>query len=110
MNIAEVRREGLLDNEDERDRVANYLAAGTAILFTTATTPDMFDPARSAGLTVRSDGVWAWSDVITYYCARYGIAPEPALLQHIRAQGYLCRPLDDEQTDAAVTDFFASRV
>jgi hypothetical protein len=95
----------------DASRVAEYLSAGTAILFTTATAPDHFDPdaGEPAGLSVRSDGVWVWSDVITYYTRRYGIPPEPDLLAHIRQAGYVCPQLSDGQAAETLDAFYAAR-
>jgi hypothetical protein len=95
----------------DADRVAGYLAAGTVILFTTATTADRYAPDRGApvGLSVRSDGVWVWSDMIGYYTATYGIPPEPDLLAHIRANGYACPALDDATARRTVDAFYAAR-
>src|SRR5262249_34341913 len=92
-------------------QVAEYLAAGTAILFTTATTADRYDPAagQPVGLSVRSAGQWVWSDVITYYARRYGILPEPDLLAHIRRNGYVCRQLDDATAEQVLDAFYAAR-
>ena len=91
--------------------VAGYLGSGTAILFTTATTADRYDPAAGepAGLSVRSDGEWAWSDVVTYYARRYGIPPEPELLAHIRRADYQCRALDDAAAQRALEAFYEAR-
>ncbi|GIH18852.1 hypothetical protein [Rugosimonospora africana] len=106
----------LPDNPDgeppaDASRVAEYLASGTAILFTTATTADRYDASMGApvGLSVRSDGVWVWSDVLAYYADRYGIPPEPELVEHIRRNDYRCPPLDDAAARHAWDAFSASR-
>jgi hypothetical protein len=92
-------------------RIAEYLGSGTAILFTTATTSDRYDPTAGepAGLSVRSDGEWAWSDVITYYARRYGIPPDPELLAHIRQSDYRCPALDGDAAERALEAFYEAR-
>jgi hypothetical protein len=102
----------LLPDPGERERIAGYLDGGTPILSTTATSADRYDPraaARPVPLTVRSDGVWAWSDAITYYLRRYGLPPEPDLLSRIRDAGYRCPALDSAGADAALQGFLAAR-
>jgi hypothetical protein len=101
----------LVDDIIERDRVVGYLESGTAILSTTATAPDRYDPTRPqrAGLSVRSDGVWVWSDAITFYAKEYGVPVEPELHEHIRSRGYRCPRLDDAAAAAALGAFAAVR-
>src|SRR5262245_40200577 len=95
----------------EREAIAAYLLAGTPILVTSATGVDQYVPGagRPVPLAVRSDGVWAWSDAITYYLRRYGLMPEPDLCAHIRAAGYRCPPLTKEQAAAALAAFTSVR-
>ena len=98
----------------ERERVAAYLAAGTLLLATTARLDDVLAPAafNSAGfdpaafdstasdsrasdstgrgrvpVNFRTDGAWVWSDAAHYYVHKHGVAPDPGLLEHIRAAG-----------------------
>jgi len=96
---------------EENEAIAAYLAAGTPILVTSATGADQYVPnaGRPVPLSVRSDGVWAWSDAITYYLRRYGLLPEPDLCAHIRAAGYRCPPLTEAQATAALAAFTVVR-
>ncbi len=96
---------------DERARVAGFLAAGAVLMFTTATEVDRLEPARGrvVGLTVRTDGEWAWSDALTYYVSTHGLAPEPDLYAHIRARGYHCAPVDSATSDRVIDELRASR-
>jgi hypothetical protein len=72
----------------ERDRMLAYLASGTPVLYTTARTQDIVDPA--AGQVVptsfRSDGEWIWTDTVTYYLEQHGLAPDEELAAHIEAR------------------------
>jgi hypothetical protein len=72
----------------ERDRMLAYLASGTPVLYTTARTQDIVDPA--AGQVVpssfRTDGTWIWTDTVSYYLERHGLAPDEELAAHIDAR------------------------
>jgi hypothetical protein len=56
---------------------------------TTATFTDVVDPARGAvvPMSFRTDGVWIWTDTVTYYLAEHGMAPDAELLRHIEDRG-----------------------
>lgn len=94
-------------DEATRDRAVRYLSSATAILFTTATAPDVYAPGRGepVGLSVRSDGKWIWSDMITYYLREYGIVTDADLLAHVLARPPECPPLDDATAEAMVGAF-----
>lgn len=49
----------------------------------------------------RTDGVWVWSDQIAYYLDRYGLAPEPALRQHLTARAPHRRTVPPRMLSAA---------
>jgi hypothetical protein len=78
-----------LDRE-EIGAVVAFLRGAPRVKSTTATGLDPFDPAAGAVVPshVHTDGWWIWSEALAYYAWRYGIAPEPELLRHIRARGY----------------------
>ncbi len=63
-----------------------YLGSGLPVLTTAVTMADVMDPRRPevVPLTFRTDGRWVWTDAITYYLERYGLAPEPELLYHLQ--------------------------
>lgn len=79
----------LLVDGDERGRVAAYLNAGVPVA---AVTPrprsKVTDPDAVAPETFRTDGRWIWNDAVSHYLRAYGIAPDPELLDRIRARGY----------------------
>jgi hypothetical protein len=93
-----------------REAVAAYLNAGTAILYTTAKTADRLDPDRGevVPLSVRSDGEWVWSDAHAYFAEVHGLAPEAALLEHIRSRDYTCRVLDADEAERVLEAFAAA--
>ncbi len=78
----------VIADASERDRILQYLRSGTAVLFSTARTKDILDPG--AGQVVptsfRTDGEWIWTDTVTYYLERYGLAPDEELAGHIDAR------------------------
>jgi hypothetical protein len=39
-------------------------------------------------LHIHTDGEWVWPESLAYFADRYGFAPDPELLEHIRRRGY----------------------
>ncbi|HET6481398.1 MAG TPA: hypothetical protein VFG35_15380, partial [Actinoplanes sp.] len=80
----------VLSGDDEHQRVLRYLSAGTVLLDTAAREPDVYDSEGGpvVPLGYRTDGRWVWSEATAYYLATYGLSPDPALLDHIRANHY----------------------
>ncbi|MDH6108927.1 hypothetical protein P3T36_006280 [Kitasatospora sp. MAP12-15] len=70
----------------ERTALLDYLRAGPAVLMTPMLMDDVLEPSRlgRVPMSYRTDGVWIWTDTITYYLEEYGLAPEPGLLAHLR--------------------------
>ncbi|GAA4509613.1 hypothetical protein GCM10023191_071010 [Actinoallomurus oryzae] len=68
------------------------LLAGLDVPYMGTPVPEEVPMAVQAGAVVPShvhtDGWWIWSEALAYYAWRYGIAPEPEFLRHIRARGY----------------------
>jgi hypothetical protein len=97
----------MLDDGVEKMQIIEYLKSAVAILFTTGTAPDRYEPDAGSPvpLSVRSDGDWVWSDAITYYLERHDVAPEHDLLDHIRRRHYRCAVLDTAGASTALADF-----
>jgi hypothetical protein len=95
---------------EERQRVTAYLRAGAPILMTTALQPDLIDPARGrvVNASFRTDGMWVWSDALTYYTSAYGLAPEGDFYAHIRGRHYACPVPGDAARDNALNALYAS--
>lgn len=76
----------VIEDLDELTRLLAYLNNGLPVLTTSAMTTDVMDPDRRecVPLTFRTDGIWVWSEATGYFLERYGLAPEPALLEHLR--------------------------
>ena len=79
-----------VDDAEEVRLVAEYLDAGQPLLTTIGVTDDVIDPARRnvVPMNLRTDGTWIWADSTTYYLRQHSLAPDPELLDHIRAADY----------------------
>jgi hypothetical protein len=75
---------------EERDRLLAYLSKAPAALATASLDVDRVDPAegRVVPMGFRTDGVWLWSEELTYYLDRYGYAPPVELRRHIAGNDY----------------------
>lgn len=95
----------LITDPDERDRILGYLRQGTALLVTMGVLDDVVDPARGAvvPMNYRTDGTWIWTDTVTYYLQTHRLAPDPELLDHIRAADGPPEPLDAVSLHRAIT-------
>ncbi|MGI5520035.1 hypothetical protein ACQEUX_03685 [Micromonospora sp. CA-259024] len=97
-----------LDGE-ERDRVLSYLAEGAPLLITATRSPDVVD--AGAGEVVPAgfftDGHWIWTDAAAYYLRTYGLAPDPDLLDAIRANHYLPPEVDVVAVHRALSILYA---
>jgi hypothetical protein len=90
----------------ERTAPLAYLAAGTALLMTTASEPDFVEPSRGevVPMSFRTDGTWVWNDALAYYLAEYGLAPEPEFLAAMAAGGWVCPVPEIEVVEAALEE------
>jgi len=86
----------VLTDDDRPDLVLDYLNGGTVLLATTERMADVLDPSLGAAvpMSYRTDGVWVWTDTVTYYLETYGLSPDADLLAHIRAGGHRMPPVD----------------
>ncbi len=83
----------------DRAAVAGYLRGAPVALSAMGLGADVLDPsaAEVVPMNIRTDGTWVWSEALAYFAERYGIAPEPAFLAHLKRNEYRC-PAVDEQT------------
>jgi hypothetical protein len=81
----------------EQERVVRYLEAGRPVLTTTQRMADVVDPARGAvvPMSYRTDGVWVWTDSVSYYARTHGLAPDADLLEHARGREFRAPVVDD---------------
>jgi hypothetical protein len=89
-------------DDAERPLVAGYLR-GAPVVAANGFDVDPFDPARpeTVPLHFHTDGRWVWSESLAYFADRYGLAPEPALLRHVRERRYRWPTVGREVLDRA---------
>ncbi|MFD8781857.1 hypothetical protein [Kitasatospora sp. NPDC059599] len=97
----------VIGDDGEREALAAYLASAAVVLMTPSLMADVLDPERPGGVPMnyRCDGRWIWTDTVTYYLDRYGLAPEPGLLAYVRerlAAGEAPAPLASEVRERVV--------
>lgn len=87
--------------DTERARIAEYLSTAPVVAICSGFDPDPFEPDASARvpLHLHTDGEWVWSASLGYFVERYGVAPEDALVYHIRARDYQRPDVDTEALD-----------
>jgi hypothetical protein len=87
----------------ERAAVAAYLRGAPMLIAVFGFDEDPWDPSRPAvvPLSIRTDGVWVWSESEAYFAERYGIPPDPELLAHIKEHDYRWPDLDEESLERA---------
>ncbi|MCD5310310.1 hypothetical protein [Kineosporia babensis] len=74
-----------IEDPAEIERLLDYLAGAPPVLATDTTMPDVMlpDAGYEVSMTLRTDGVWVWSDTVPYYLEEYGLSPDPELLEHL---------------------------
>ncbi|MFI6763599.1 hypothetical protein ACIBF5_31195 [Micromonospora sp. NPDC050417] len=97
-------------DEAEQDRVADYLDRGVPLLIAPDLAPDVLDPERPEVVpaVIRTDGRWIWIDAASYYLRGYGLAPDPDLLDEIRANDYLPPEVDAVALHRALSVLYAT--
>ncbi len=83
-----------------REAVAGYLRDGAAVLMTPLLTDDVLDASRRGlvPMTFRTDGVWIWTDSVSYYLEHYGLLADAGLLAHVRSRAGQAPPAPDAAT------------
>ena len=81
----------------ERSSVAGYLRSAPVVVAALGFDEDLLDPGRPevVPLAIRTDGEWVWPESDGYYADRYGLAPEPEFVAHVRRRGYRAPEVDD---------------
>jgi len=94
-----------LAEDVERDWVLEYLLAGARLPLPGPDAPDPLDPGRGTVVPggARTDGVWVWPESAAHHLREHGLAPDADLLEHIRAEGYLPRPVTPALLHRTVT-------
>ncbi|MEU7479294.1 hypothetical protein AB0A63_25130 [Lentzea sp. NPDC042327] len=78
----------------EKQAVLDYLRGAPVVLSSRGLAPDLVDPEHpeTVPMVFHTDGRWVWSGSVPHYLEHHDIAPDTALLAHIRANRY--RPPD----------------
>lgn len=89
----------------ERDRVLDYLTNAPVVLAARSFDVDAFAPDRSPAvpLNFRTDGNWVWPGSVVYYLREHSIAPDPDLVNHIRARRFVVPDVGEPARELAVT-------
>jgi hypothetical protein len=97
--------------EGDRDRLRQYLDRARLILPVRGNDIDRLsaDGRQSVPVAFHSDGVWVWPAAVNYYFARYGLPPEPGLVEHARAQHWQPADVDDATAQAAAANITGGR-
>ncbi|MFB4301418.1 hypothetical protein [Actinomadura sp. NTSP31] len=89
---------------DQREPLVRYLEQSPIVLAARSFDSDLFDPQRAAKvpLTFHTDGAWVWPGAVGYYLRAHGVAPEPALVEHIRSRGFRIPEVAEQARNEAV--------
>jgi hypothetical protein len=89
---------------EERDRVLDYLTNAPVVLAARSYDVDAFAPDREpeVPLNFRTDGSWVWPGSVAYYLREHGVAPDPDLVDHIRAHRFVLPGVDEPARDLAI--------
>lgn len=89
------QRAGMADNRqplppEEIHHLLDYLYRAPVVLTRPARLPDAFSPGTPADVpdAFHTDGVWIWPAAVPHYLRKYGLPPDPELVERIRANGY----------------------
>ncbi|GGN99042.1 hypothetical protein [Nocardia rhizosphaerihabitans] len=86
-----------------RDRVLSYLAHAPVVLSARSYAADDFDAqVRDVPMNFHTDGVFVWPGAVPHYLRKYGVPPEPALVQHIVGKNFEIGEVGEDARQAAV--------
>ncbi|WP_280299258.1 hypothetical protein [Nocardia neocaledoniensis] len=85
------------------ERVLDYLAHAPVVLSARSYAADDFDASvRDVPMNFHTDGVFVWPGAVPHYLRKYGVAPEPALVQHIIGKNFVIGEVGEQARQAAV--------
>ncbi|HEY3603519.1 MAG TPA: hypothetical protein VGL04_02520, partial [Sporichthyaceae bacterium] len=96
-----VNRPPVLD--DDRERLLEYLDEAPLALPERGNDIDRLsqDGRQTVPIAFHTDGVWIWPAAINYYLRRYGVPPDPDLVNHARSNGFRVPEVDEAARAAA---------
>jgi hypothetical protein len=67
------------------------------------------EPKPIVPVAFHTDGVWIWPAAVNFYLRVHGVPPEQALVEHIRAAGFVVPEVDEAARAAAATQIVGPR-
>jgi hypothetical protein len=88
---------------DEQDRLLEYLQHAPLVVPERGYDIDRLaaTPEATVPVAFHSDGQWIWPAAVDFYLHKYGVSPEPDLVEHVRAVGFKLPPVDEPTLQAA---------
>ncbi|RSD22131.1 glycohydrolase toxin TNT-related protein [Amycolatopsis eburnea] len=88
---------------DEQDRLLEYLERAPLVVPERGYDIDRLaaTPEATVPVAFHSDGQWIWPAAVNFYLHKYGVSPEPDLVEHVRAVGFKLPPVDEPTLQAA---------
>ncbi|MEV6606685.1 glycohydrolase toxin TNT-related protein [Kutzneria sp. NPDC051319] len=88
----------------EVGKVLDYLEAAPVVMTAQGMDSDRLahENPESIPFAFHTDGTWIWPAAVIFYLARYGVPPEPDLVQHIRSVNFLAPDVDEATRGQAV--------
>ncbi|HVW42271.1 MAG TPA: TNT domain-containing protein [Amycolatopsis sp.] len=76
--------------QEEIRPLFDYLYRAPVVLSRPGRLADTVNPAGPPDVpdAFHTDGTWIWPAAVPHYLRKYGVPPEPALVEHARANGY----------------------
>ncbi|NKQ53273.1 TNT domain-containing protein [Amycolatopsis sp. K13G38] len=92
--------------QEEIRGVLDYLYRAPVVLSRPGWLADTVNPAAPPDVpdAFHTDGLWIWPAAVPHYLRKYGIPPEPELLERIRANGYRVPLVPSQVREAAEAD------
>jgi hypothetical protein len=97
--------------DDDRDRLLEYLDHSAMALPERGHDLDRLssDGRPTVPVAFHTDGVWVWPAAVNYYLRRYGVPPDPELVNHARSNGFRPPEVDDQTRAAAAATITGGR-
>jgi hypothetical protein len=97
--------------DEDRDLLLDYLDAAPLALPERGHDADRLSPDGRPTVPVafHTDGMWVWPAAVNYYLRRYGVPPEPELVDHVRSNGFRLAEVDEPTLAAAAATITGGR-
>ncbi|MEV5714149.1 glycohydrolase toxin TNT-related protein [Amycolatopsis mediterranei] len=88
---------------EEQDRLLEYLEHAPLVVPERGYDIDRLaaTPEATVPVAFHSDGQWIWPAAVNFYLHKYGVSPEPDLVEHVRTVGFKLPPVDEPTLQAA---------